>query len=107
MKAFLAGITLVITGCATEDKFRDHLQTWMGHDVNDVIMAYGPPSSTYDMPNGNKMYTWLQGGRSVAGYNPYSHMAWAATIYCKITMTADPHGTLLQYQYEGNQCVSR
>jgi len=34
------------------------LETWKNKDINELIYAWGPPASTFAMPNGNKMFTW-------------------------------------------------
>jgi hypothetical protein len=50
---------LFLSGCATTGNYEKILQSWTGSDINRLIESWGPPSSTFEMPNGNKTYTWL------------------------------------------------
>jgi len=106
---FLA--TLLLAGCATTGNYERILQSWMGNDVNGLIEAWGPPSSTFDMPNGNKTYTWLNvnGSTGYANYNPYTRSAYAmsTTWWCKTTFTSEPSGRLISWHWEGNACRSK
>lgn len=104
-------MVLLLAGCATEGKFREKLQTYVGTDVNSAIEHLGPPTSVYTMPNGNKSYTWMRsaGSMAMASYNPYGYSAYGTSfmIYCKVTMTANASNEIINWHYEGNQCVSR
>jgi predicted small secreted protein len=49
---------LVVTACATQRGFEQLLTAWTGQDVNWLIAKWGPPNSTFQMPNGNLIYTY-------------------------------------------------
>jgi hypothetical protein len=88
-------------GCAG-NKYEKTLDTWMGHDVNELINAWGPPSSTFDMPDGHKMYTWAFDGGAQAfsiGNNAY-----AVKRGCVTTFTVGASGKVETWRYEGNAC---
>ena len=42
---------LFLTSCATGNTltYGQICNTWKGHNVNDLIRSWGPPSSTFDM----------------------------------------------------------
>lgn len=99
-----------IIGCssASTENYSKICKTWEGADINNLIMAWGTPSDEYTMPNGNKMYTWLdvQGSRVTAGYNEWLKMAYAnkVTYWCKTEFTTDKKGTIISWRWEGNNC---
>lgn len=35
------------------------LSSWHGRNINDLIAQRGAPTSTYQLPNGNVMFTWV------------------------------------------------
>ena len=40
-------------------RVEQELASWRGSDVNKLIAHFGPPTSTYAMPNGDAMYTFF------------------------------------------------
>ena len=95
-------VAIALTGCATGPTRSEMLQSWVGHDVNELIVKWGPPSSDYVMPNGNRMYTWFVNAGAVA--MPLYGGAVAVPRSCKTTFTADFGGIIRTWSYEGNAC---
>lgn len=102
--------TMIICSCATTAKYETKLNTWLGHDINELITAQGYPSNEYTMPNGNKMYTWLWIGNTLvtSNYIQYLNMTLtnAVTYWCKTSFTVDNSGRITNWRYEGNACKS-
>lgn len=102
-------IIVTLNSCATTGKYSAKMQTWMGHDVNELINSWGPPSDVYTMPNGNKMYTWLWTGGTLVTTNYYYYLNMAVsngvTYWCKTTFTVNGN-TVVAYRWEGNSCLS-
>jgi len=107
---FLVIIALTIFSCATTAKYEQRIKTWMGHDVNELITSWGPPSNVYTMPNGNKMYTWLRISETLvtSNYNYFLNMTLtnSVTYWCKTTFTADRADKIINSIWEGNNCIS-
>ena len=103
-------IALSINSCATTANYSAKIKTWMGHDVNNLITSWGPPSDVYTMPNGNKMYTWLWNGGTLVttNYNYYLNMTLTnkVTYWCKTTFTTDKSDKIINWRWEGNACKS-
>jgi len=99
-----------IVGCASTEKFKKQMDTWLGADINTTMMQWGPPSSQYDMPNGNRQYTWLYVGGTLvtANYNQYLGMvtAGAVTYWCQVSLTVVPSGQIIAWQAKGNSCLA-
>ena len=68
---------------AEQQKALDNL---MGRDINEVIGSFGAPTSTYTMPNGDVLYTYVHS----ATYPGYT-----APITITCTMTIQVHGSVV------------
>ena len=95
-------LSLVLWGCATTSGYERVLQTWVSHDVNELIQSWGPPANVYKLPNGSVMYTWWYDGGAVA--MPIGNMAYAVNRNCKTTFTVNERGIIQTWRYEGNAC---
>jgi hypothetical protein len=59
---FVLGVTLAAIACAplaTREEFDRQIANVIGKNINDIMVKLGPPLQTYQMPNGNKMYTFV------------------------------------------------
>jgi len=64
MKYFALTLLFVaLAGCAvpTHRGFDHQLSGTRGQDINRIISAWGPPAKVFDMPNGDKIYTFARG----------------------------------------------
>jgi hypothetical protein len=57
MKKLLAPlvISLWLTGCATTANYEKILDSWKGSNVDNLVMRWGPPASSYPLSNGGKV----------------------------------------------------
>jgi len=118
----------ILSGCATEQYhprasaalYQKMLDTWTNKDINDLIYAWGPPSSTFAMPNTNKMFTWdnikigptvtntsgsslyLGNGVTVGGGQSTT---FTRTWDCYSTAITNSTGTILSWKLKGNNCM--
>ena len=103
-------LIFIINSCATTANYTEVVKSWMGSDVNNLITSWGPPSDTFVMPNGNKMYTWLYTNNSLVttNYNQYTKQLQSRQIqwWCKTTFTTDQNNKIIDWRWEGNSCRS-
>jgi hypothetical protein len=123
-------------GCAsippipyTESAYQEKLTEWVGKDPNALILSWGPPNSTFEMPNGNKMYTWLSEKKDIAvyssgnsyqyinrSYGPISnllsetHMDTASILdekryWCQTSFVSDKN-VIVGWVVKGNTCIA-
>jgi hypothetical protein len=104
----MVALLFLTLGCATAGQFRKKMDSWLGGDVNRAIQAWGPPSNTYTLPNGQRMFTWLHVGGTLvtANYNSYLNMitAGSVTYWCEVSFTAQPSGVIATWSARGNSC---
>jgi len=107
-KLVVAWLLIALVGCAAQRQkdFSDALNTWMGHNINEMIRSWGPPSSTYDQPNGDKIYTWQTNTTGAVGMPLYGGgvVVQQTNSWCRKDITANPAGTIIWFKADGNNC---
>lgn len=51
---------LIFNGCATHENFIKQQDSWNGQSIVEYIKVVGYPDSSYDLPNGNKVYIYTK-----------------------------------------------
>lgn len=106
-KTLCVALALLLTGCMmpTTGKYEAVLKSWESGNINDLISKWGPPSSTYEMPDGRKLFTWNFDGGVVATPT-YGGGAYAVRRTCTTTFTVEPSGRVASWRYQGNACTA-
>jgi hypothetical protein len=101
MKRLLCIVALFgLAACATEQKLRDHLQTWLGHSENQLIAQWGPPQNSYETSD-TKFLTY-DNDRTVImpGTSPtYTTTFYGDTAYTTAIGGTDPYALNLNGNY--------
>ncbi|MCX5852959.1 MAG: hypothetical protein NT072_13080 [Deltaproteobacteria bacterium] len=115
----------LISACATTEKYEAALNSWVGSDINDLVYSWGYPDSSFDAPNGNKVYMYSQGGsfqmpttyRTTANVHGYGNTAYGSAttrayggqtlnLWCDTYFEVDSSQRIVRWSWEGNRCVS-
>jgi hypothetical protein len=117
--------SLMLSACATTANYENILTTWVAQPVDKLIMAWGPPQSAYPLSDGGRVIEYLRQGTAYMPMStPQYGTVWGAggttstysgagTTYvpvhrwCKTRFVVNPQGTIVNWQWEGNQCVAR
>lgn len=113
-------------GCATTAKYEAVLDSWMGHDINELINSWGYPDGSFDHPNGNKVYAYSSSGSYImpTTYNTQStYTGVGNTIYgnsyitgyggqtlnfwCKTFFEVNSSNKIVNWRWEGNNCTRK
>lgn len=98
---------LIAGGCATHAQYDQQAKSWVGKDINALIRQAGPPTQTYEMPNGNVQYTWVSVGAPIATTNTYGNTTYTQVRQKKCVTTFIVDGnTIVGYQWRGD-CRAR
>ena len=99
-------ICLAILGCATRANYMNRINKWIGQTEESLIGYFGPPASTFEMKNGNKIHTWNIGSSGQSGVIvPVGLVAMTASDsdQCKTSFEVDKiSGNVLKTWAEGN-----
>ncbi len=104
-------LPFVMFACATQSEFVKQMNSWEGGDINKLIMQFGPPGKSFQLPNGTMMYSWLWVGNTIvtSNYNQFLNMVTSTgqTMWCEVTFTAAESGQLQGWGAKGNACRAR
>lgn len=111
--------------CVAQNNYKQVCQSWVGHDINDLIRAWGYPQRTNTMPNGNMVYTYHKSNTETdpvftlpgqTTYNKVGNTVYkregmgmtvggdTVTYYCVTSFETTPSGSIVFWRYEGNRC---
>lgn len=59
----------LLSGCATTSNYENILISWVGSNVDNLLMTWGPPASSYPLSNGGRVLEYnRQRNVQVGGY---------------------------------------
>lgn len=103
MKISIIFILLSIAGCATTANYEKILQTYVGHDADELVTNWGPPANSYEMKNGSKVITFMSINGSTSQYIG-NGLVVSTQHYCKTDFIVDSANVIQSWQWEGNAC---
>lgn len=98
MKKIILLMCVILTSCATEEKYNAKLNTWLNSPKEDLVLSWGVPSATYSVNKKTELITYKRS--SISSYN--------GNIYnwnCDTTFTITD-GIITNWKWEGNSCRS-
>lgn len=119
MGGIMKRISLLLTAflmfsCATTKKYERNLATWIGSDINQLIMVWGLPSNQTSMPNGDIAYTWLWVGQTLIPSKEYEstlkRLAFETTSginWCRTTFYTNKEQKIINYSFSGSYCKAK
>ncbi|MCX7647376.1 MAG: hypothetical protein ACP5SD_02355 [Elusimicrobiales bacterium] len=112
MKRFFL-VCFFMISCATTKKYEAKISSWIGSDINELISVWGSPSNESNMPNGNRVYTWLWVGKALIGPKEYESTVKKLAFegsginWCRTSFVSDKNFKILNYSFDGSYCKSR
>ena len=120
--ALLITLLLVwIEGCASQAKFAERNNAWVGKNIAYFIAQRGYPDRTFTLPNNHKVYVYetskivtypsigfgYGAGYSFGGYGLLEYGGSnVRQKVCKLFVETDKHGTIVTWGSRGNACAS-
>ena len=98
-----------------EARYTKTVDSWVGSDINELILSWGAPSRQYTMPNGTVIFTWLtsnaytdpasvvpdgSGGFEILGGD-------TVTYSCTTEFFVNKSGIVYDWKWRGNACRQR
>lgn len=119
---FIVLAVLLMQGCATHQKFVQKYDSWIGKDINQLMLQIGYPDSTYTLPNKHTVYVYERsrvydipsvpmmsygyGGYYRGGYGMFGYSREIVHETCKLYLETDKKGIIVKWGSRGNRCVS-
>lgn len=122
LSALMLGL-LVLTGCATRERYESELQGWVGANIKVVMDTWGYPSGSFESPtSGNLVYVWdkqssytsppvlsttvVTGSRgtSIGTGLGFGFGGQTMSYRCQTYFEVDKTKTILSWKTQGNDC---
>lgn len=122
----LMACAFTLLACATTAKYAAVCDTWLGHNINELVNAWGYPQSSFDAPNGNKVYVYSKSGSftmptqyqttaNVYGSGNYAYGTSTTNVYggqtfnfsCNTFFEVNSSNIIVIWRAQGNNCVSQ
>ncbi|WP_047250423.1 hypothetical protein [Chromobacterium subtsugae] len=115
LTVLLLAACLLSAGCATQQGYAQKVLVWQGRDANELLAAWGTPTSQMTMPNGKLLYTYRSAYsqdmpiQSSGFYHPWGISGGGSVYYsCTTNFVVDPHDHVVQsVSFDGNDCVAQ
>lgn len=112
-----AWLVLLASACVNPARYDAELEAWVGHDVNELIASWGPPTASRATPSGSEVLIWSTGrsferplpSKAIRNGNPSVidvDRARTRSFGCTTTITIEPSGRITSWQWHGNKCGS-
>jgi hypothetical protein len=95
-----ASFFVALSGCATQGKLEEKLDSNLGKNIDEIIERAGPPNSMADLHNGGRVYAW----QVYANSTFFDKMNGSLGGTCNVRYTTDSDGMILKYSYSGQFC---
>jgi len=116
---------LLLSACATtennedNEKYKNELQEWIGHDVNQLVAAWGAPGDSRKGSSGNVIYEYISAeiyktptkdrfsftsyaGAASGGLNRTGGQT--KTLWCKTYFEINENNIIIKIGLKGNNC---
>mgnify|MGYP001584439521 CR=1 FL=1 len=126
--AFFIISIVTLSGCATtatQEAFDEQAQQWIGKNADELVRQKGPPTRTFILSNGNRVFQYERtedivtmpattyipggpmGGSMVRGQTVHEDPLRTLILTCSLRFTIDTSNTIIAWSKEGNSCVAR
>ena len=113
---------LVLSGCATRERYENELQSWVGANIKVVMDAWGYPSGSFESPTGHLVSVWAEHGSYTvpatistsiftgsrgSGFGTGVGFGFGdrvGLLRCQTYFEVDKAKTILSWKTQGNDC---
>ncbi len=101
-------LPLMVSACSPTvppTPYRDVLDSWVGHDANELIRKRGAPTQTMTMPNGNRLLIYREEDSYYTPSLPALRVpSQSVTTSCQTEFEIDRAARIIRWRYEGQLC---
>lgn len=117
LRFLVAAALAMAAACATAAEEDARLAPWVGHEANELIATWGPPTSSRSTERGETRLTWStfrevtrrlpsKAIRNGSAHDAKTLESQTRRYWCDRTMTIGEAGRVLDGQWQGNDCAS-
>ncbi|KAM3102126.1 hypothetical protein ACKFKF_04910 [Phormidesmis sp. 146-12] len=117
----LLATSISLVGCddrKAKEQLNTTMSSWVGRNVNEFVRKYGAPTTSFALPNGNTLYSYIVDREELSKEPTYVNesrnrrgeketvVTGGGTIvdrdFCEINVEFDRTGKILTWRYEGD-----
>lgn len=106
--AILAALTMgALGGCASTERYKAKLHTWIGHDEAALTQAWGTPDANEKLTSGNRLLVYPRPKRTPLSWDDaQAGTAPAQGLYlkCATYFEVDARDKIVNTSFEGEEC---
>ena len=97
----------LLAACATEENYKNALETWIGQTEDVLVSSWGVPESVYTKTDGQRLLQYDINGVLVLPGTEDSPVIKGAGLKCETTfiISKPPTQTVIGYSYRGG-CIA-
>lgn len=109
--------TLFISACATIANYEKVLNSWVGHNVDQLVASWGYPVNSFKAFNGNTVYVYSSSGsytmptNTTSNYSVYGNSTTTGgqtlNFWCQTFFEVNESNIITTWTWKGNNCKSR
>lgn len=96
-RLILGAVLLLSAACATEAKYRQHVDGFIGRDAQHLYAAWGAPVRSAPLPDGGQAVSFLSNVEAGRGFG---------VTGCETTFILDRAGIVRQGSFRGSACYA-
>ena len=110
-------LTLLLAACASSARYETTLARWGGKPLDDLVLAWGPPQSSYTLRDGRQVVEYQRQqlvrrpglGRSMLNTSRVFYLLDEMEddyplLQCRTRFTVDAQGIIQNWTWDGNAC---
>ena len=110
-------LTLLLAACASSARYETNLARWGGQPLDDLVLACGPPQSSYTLRDGRQVVEYQRQqlvrrpglGRSMLNTSRVFYLLDEmeddyTLLQCRTRFTVDAQGIIQNWTWDGNAC---
>ena len=108
-------LTLLLAACASSARYETNLARWGGNPLDDLVLAWGPPQSSYTLRDGRQVVEYQRQqlvrlpGRSMLTTPRVFYLLDEmeddyTLLQCRTRFTVDAQGIIQNWTWDGNAC---
>jgi hypothetical protein len=114
-------LALFLNACATSANYEKILDSWVGSNVDELVISWGYPVNSFKAPNGNTVYAYSSSSsytmptNTTSNYNVYGNSVYGSSTTtggqtlnysCQTFFEVNENNIITTWRWKGNSCKS-
>ena len=112
-------MSTAVASCMNSEAYAQKLDSWVGHDISELVNSWGYNTGSFQAPNGNMVYVWENSSSyttpvqsnstsTLIGNQVFTNTTNSGgdtfNFLCRTYFEVNSDNTIVSWQFEGNVC---